>query len=111
MKSEESGSKRIGISVVVPVYNEEGNVGKLHEEIKAVCEKEGYDYEIIFINDGSSDQTDAICRKLQPIKYIQFRKNFGQTAAMDAGIKNSSREFIVTLDGDPPIFRRCWIIY
>ena len=102
MKSEEngSGSKRIGISVVVPVYNEEGNVVKLHEEIKAVCEKEGYDYEIIFINDGSSDQTDAICRKLQPLKYIQFRKNFGQTAAMDAGIKNSSKEFIVTLDGD-----------
>ena len=88
------------ISIVVPVYNEEGNVEALHKEIKEMCEKAGYDYEIIFINDGSSDQTDEICRGLKPLKYIQFRKNFGQTAAMDAGIKASTKEFIVTLDGD-----------
>lgn len=88
------------ISIVVPVYNEEGNVEALHKEIKEMCEKAGYDYEIIFINDGSSDQTDEICRGLKPLKYIQFRKNFGQTAAMDAGIKASTKEFIATLDGD-----------
>ena len=50
------------ISVVVPVYNEEGNVEELHKEIKKVCEENHYEYEIIFINDGSSDQTDEICR-------------------------------------------------
>lgn len=88
------------ISVVVPVYNEEGNVEELHREIKEVCEAEGYDYEIIFINDGSSDRTDELCRKLKPLKYIQFRKNFGQTAAMDAGIKASTKSIIATLDGD-----------
>ena len=53
------------ISVVVPVYNEEGNVTKLHQEIKDVCEKNHYIYEIIFINDGSKDQTDQICRTLK----------------------------------------------
>ncbi len=88
------------ISVVVPIYNEEGNVAELHKEIKETCKNAGYDYEIIFINDGSTDRTDEICRKLIPLKYIQFRRNFGQTAAMDAGIKASTKEIIVTLDGD-----------
>lgn len=90
----------IGLSVVVPVYNEEGNIYKLHLEIKQVCEQAGYDYEIIFINDGSSDRTDLICKTLRPLKYIRFRRNFGQTAAMDAGIKAATKEFIATLDGD-----------
>lgn len=90
----------LGISVVVPFYNEEGNVRELHREINEICEKSGYDYEIIFINDGSSDQTDVFCRELSPLKYICFRKNFGQTAAMDAGIKAATKEYIVTLDGD-----------
>lgn len=88
------------ISVVVPVFNEEGNVAELHREIKEVCEKNQYDYEIIFVNDGSCDRTDEICRTLSPIKYICMRKNFGQTAAMDAGIKAATKDFIVTMDGD-----------
>lgn len=88
------------ISVVVPVYNEEGNVEKLHKEIRKVCDQNGYQYEIIFINDGSSDRTDEICRTLQPLKYISLRRNFGQTAAMDAGIKAAQYEYIVTMDGD-----------
>ena len=90
----------ISLSVVVPVYNEEGNVAELHQEIKQTCEKANYDYEIIFVNDGSSDRTDEICRTLKPLTYIQFRKNYGQTAAMDAGIKAATKEFIATLDGD-----------
>lgn len=88
------------LSVVVPVYNEEGNIQKLHQEIKQVCEDNHYQYEIIFINDGSTDQTDRVCRTLKPLKYIRFRKNYGQTAAMDAGIKIAQYEYIVTLDGD-----------
>ncbi|MDD3140280.1 MAG: glycosyltransferase family 2 protein [Lachnospiraceae bacterium] len=88
------------ISVVVPVYNEEGNVKELYQEIKNVCEENNYQYEIIFINDGSSDNTDAICKSLYPLKYIRMRKNFGQTAAMDAGIKASQYDYIVTMDGD-----------
>lgn len=88
------------ISVVVPVYNEEGNVRELHQEIVNVCEKNHYEYEIIFVNDGSSDKTDEICRTLKPLKYICMRRNFGQTAAMDAGIKAAQYDYIVTMDGD-----------
>lgn len=89
-----------GISVVVPVFNEEGNVRELHREIVEVCEKEKYNYEIIFVDDGSSDGTSRICKELRPLKYIRMRKNFGQTAAMDAGIKASQYDYIVTMDGD-----------
>lgn len=89
-----------GISVVVPVFNEEGNVRELHREIVEVCEKEHYNYEIIFVDDGSSDGTSRICKELRPLKYIRMRKNFGQTAAMDAGIKASQYDYIVTMDGD-----------
>lgn len=88
------------ISVVVPIYNEEGNVRELHAEIKEVCEKNHYEYEIIFIDDGSCDRTREFCMALKPLKYIRMRRNSGQTAAMDAGIKAAKHEFIVTMDGD-----------
>lgn len=52
------------------------------------------------MNDGSTDKTAEICRSLKPIKYIELRRNFGQTAAMDAGIHAASKEYIVTMDGD-----------
>lgn len=88
------------ISVVVPIYNEEGNVAELHREIKEVCEANHYEYEIIFINDGSSDGTAQVCRTLKPLRYIRLRRNSGQTAAMDAGIKAAKYDYIVTMDGD-----------
>ncbi len=88
------------VSIVVPVYNEEGNVAELHQEIKTVCDQNQYEYEIIFIDDGSSDRTGEVCKTLRPLKYIRLRKNSGQTAAMDAGIKAATKEFIVTMDGD-----------
>jgi len=88
------------ISVIVPLYNEEGNVEELHKKIVNVCNSLGKIFEIVFIDDGSTDKTNEICRTLSPLKLITFRKNFGQTAAFDAGIKNSSGEIIVTMDGD-----------
>lgn len=88
------------ISVVVPVYNESGNVKELFREIKEVCVKENYTYEIIFVDDGSSDDTAKQCADLKPLKLIRFRRNFGQTAAMDAGIKAAQYDYIVTMDGD-----------
>jgi len=94
------GDKKSNMSVVVPLYNEEGNVTELHQKIVSACEKLGRDFEVVFIDDGSADKTNEICRTLRPLKLITFRKNFGQTAAMDAGIKNSSGEIIVTMDGD-----------
>lgn len=88
------------ISVVVPIYNEEGNVKELHREIVDVCEKNNYEYEIIFVDDGSSDKTVEMCKTLAPLKLVELRRNFGQTAAMDAGIKASQYDYIVTMDGD-----------
>ena len=88
------------ISVVVPLFNEEGNVVRLHEKIVSACDKIGEKYEIIFVDDGSSDKTINKAKKLSPLTLIELRKNFGQTAAFDAGFKASSGEVIVTMDGD-----------
>lgn len=88
------------ISIVVPILNEEGNVRELHKEVFEVCQREKYNYEIIFVDDGSKDRTGEICKNLRPLKYIRLRKNFGQTAAMDAGIKAAKCDYIITMDGD-----------
>lgn len=88
------------ISIVVPIFNEKDNVAELHKEIRDVCEANNYSYEIILIDDGSTDGTYEIAKNLSPIKYIRLRKNFGQTAAMDAGIKEAKYKYIVTMDGD-----------
>jgi len=88
------------VSIVVPVYNEEENVLALHEEIKAVCNEQNYNYEIIFVDDGSSDKTVEFLQTLSPIIVVALRKNFGQTAAMDAGIKQACKDLIITMDGD-----------
>jgi glycosyltransferase involved in cell wall biosynthesis len=96
----EKMSEKVDLSIIVPLYNEEGNVGELHRRILAACRKIGRSFEIIFIDDGSDDKTVEICRNFQPLKLIRFRKNFGQTAAFDAGIKEAKGEIIVTLDGD-----------
>jgi len=88
------------LSVVIPLYNEEGNVIEMHRRIKEACEKLGKSFEIIFINDGSKDKTADECQGLSPLRLINFRKNFGQTAAFDAGIKASRGDIIVMMDGD-----------
>ncbi len=90
----------IFLSVVVPLYNEEGNVLELHRRIHEALLKIGKSFEIIFIDDGSKDKTVELARTLQPLTLIEFRKNFGQTAAFDAGIKAATGEIIITLDGD-----------
>ncbi|MBU1167702.1 glycosyltransferase family 2 protein [Patescibacteria group bacterium] len=87
-------------SVIVPAYNEEGNVQGLFESIKKTMDNLGDAYEVIFVNDGSSDQTLEVLKKFSPIKIINFRKNFGQTAALDAGFKAARGEYFITLDGD-----------
>jgi glycosyltransferase involved in cell wall biosynthesis len=92
--------KEIYLSVVVPVYNEEGAAAELHREILETCLKLNKPFEIIFINDGSSDKTVEVLKTLSPIKIVNLRTNFGQTAAMDAGIKAAQGYYIGTLDGD-----------
>lgn len=92
--------QEIYLSVIVPVYNEEGSIAELYREIFAVCEKLGRPFEIIFVNDGSKDKTAEVLKTLSPLKTITLRRNFGQTAAMDAGIKVARGIFLATLDGD-----------
>lgn len=90
----------VKLSVIIPVLNEEGNVKKLHEEItKSMPHK---DYEIIFIDDGSWDNTFKALTiiKDKRLKVIKFRTNFGQSAAMDAGFKEAKGKIIIAMDGD-----------
>lgn len=93
-------SEAVSLSIIIPIFNEEDNLAILHEEIKDVCRKNKYIYEIIFVDDGSTDHTEKAIKNLSPLIFIQFRKNFGQTAAMDAGIKAAKYDLLVTMDGD-----------
>ncbi len=88
------------LSIVIPVFNEAGNVEKVFGEIADVCDSNGYEYEVIFVDDGSTDGTTEKLKQLSPIKIIRMRKNFGQTAAMDAGIKLAKNDYLITMDGD-----------
>lgn len=88
------------VSVVVPVYNEEGNVVELHRRIRESCGKIERPFEIILVDDGSTDKTTELCRGLSHLTLIEFRRNFGQTAAFDAGIKRATGDIVITMDGD-----------
>ena len=92
------------LSIVIPVYNEQDNVFPLHERVSAAMQQTGEDYEVIIVNDGSTDQTEAnlkaIAEKDARFKVVNFRRNFGQTAAMMAGIDFAAGDIIVGLDGD-----------
>lgn len=94
------GSNNIYLSIIVPVFNEEGAIVDLHRQIVAAGQQLNGSFEIIFVNDGSTDDTLENLKKLSPIKIINFRKNFGQTAALDAGFKAAQGKYITALDGD-----------
>ena len=92
------------LSVVVPVFNEEKNIPVLYSELMPVLAKTRYNYELIFVDDGSRDGTFVELEKLHradsSVKVIRFARNFGQTAAMSAGFSNASGDIIITMDGD-----------
>ena len=91
------------LSIVVPVYNEEGSLEELYGEITAVLSERG-DYEVIFVDDGSTDRSREILREIHNkdgrVRVIYFRKNFGQTAALAAGFESSRGRVVVPLDAD-----------
>src|SRR6056300_425307 len=88
------------ISIVVPVMNEEDNIELLISQINDALK--GVDFEVIFVDDGSSDNTLNLLRKhaSDSFKVVEFMKNFGQSSAMQAGIDFASGKYIATLDGD-----------
>lgn len=91
-------------SIVVPVYNEEDNVPKLTKEITGVMSGLGKPYELIYVDDGSKDGSlealKAVRKENQNIRVLVFEKNCGQSAALEAGIRSSRGEVIITLDAD-----------
>ena len=92
------------ISVIVPLLNEEKNVEVLYQELIDQLRELGQEFEIILVDDGSTDRTFEILSKIQKddsrVKVISFRKNFGQTAALSAGFDHARGDIIVTLDAD-----------
>ena len=92
------------ISIILPVLNEEENLVDMNTEITGVVENMDVDYEIIYIDDGSTDRSFDILSSLREenpnIKVIQFRRNFGQTAGLAAGFDHASGDVIVTMDSD-----------
>ncbi len=92
------------ISIVIPAYNEEENIPILYEKLRSVLEGLGREYEVIFVDDGSTDGTwerlKEIAQRDKKVKLIRFRRNYGQTAAMYAGFQHAKGEVIITMDAD-----------
>ena len=93
------------ISIVIPAFNEEGNLSKVRKEIDDVfASLQNYYYEIIFVNDGSRDNTQSTIENLSAqftnVKYIEFSRNFGHQYAVKAGMDNADGNAVITMDAD-----------
>ena len=93
------------VSVIVPLFNEEKNLILLFEKIHSVLSKQVWDFEVIFINDGSTDDSASVLDSLEKdypviVRSIHLLRNYGQTAAMSAGIDESKYDIIVPMDAD-----------
>jgi len=97
-------SSDIDISIVIPVLNEADNLQPLYDQLKTALDKLNRTYEIIFIDDGSTDSSNEILERLHgldnSIKVVQFRRNFGQSAAFSAGFNLASGDIVITMDAD-----------
>jgi len=103
LASTDSGNS-MEVSIVVPLYNEGPIVRKLHASIVSAMRNQNRDYEIVFVNDGSSDDTGPIAEEIamndDRVLFVDLRRNFGQTTALQAGIDHASGAIIITMDGD-----------
>lgn len=92
------------ISIIIPIFNEEENLPILHGKVSEAMEAIGRDWELVLINDGSSDNSasvlDELADKDEQVKVVHFRRNFGQTAAMMAGVDFAKGDIIIPMDGD-----------
>jgi glycosyltransferase involved in cell wall biosynthesis len=100
----EKPSKPSSVSLVIPLYNEQDNVRPLYHQLRSVMDNLGRPIEAVFVDDGSTDATverlSEIVATDQRVCVVRFRRNYGQTAAMQAGLEYASGDVIVTLDGD-----------
>jgi glycosyltransferase involved in cell wall biosynthesis len=94
----------VDVSVIIPIYNEEENLPALMHEVRSALNELGKTWEVILIDDGSGDESASLieqaCREDSRLKFIQFRKNFGQTAATAAGFDYATGKVVVPMDGD-----------
>lgn len=92
------------ISIVTPVYNEEGNVVYFHDEVTKVMQELGMEYEIIYVNDGSKDRTDILIHNLAErdshVRALTFARNFGHQIAITCGMDFARGDAVITMDGD-----------
>jgi glycosyltransferase involved in cell wall biosynthesis len=92
------------LSVIVPFYNEQDSIGRMHAAIVEAVEPLGQPFEMVFVDDGSKDSTLSIATGIAErdprVRVVQFRRNYGQTPAMAAGIEQARGEILVTMDGD-----------
>lgn len=94
----------IKYSVVIPIYNEAENISSLVAELDWVMHCHKGSWELIFVDDGSTDQTQSIIQALMAtnssLRYVKLKKNYGQTSAFVAGVKESKGSWVISLDGD-----------
>ena len=92
------------ISVTVPICNEAGSIPELHQRVRTALEKIGRPWELVCVNDGSTDDSEDLLDKIAAedprVKVVHFRRNFGQTAAMMAGFDFAKGDVIIPMDGD-----------
>lgn len=104
MRAPSRSPEALELSVVVPLFNEEESVGALHEEISRAAAALGRSYEVLYVDDGSSDSTAEKLRAIAAadphVRVVIFRRNYGQTAAIQAGFDQAQGAVIVTMDGD-----------
>lgn len=94
----------MNLSIVIPIKDERDNLGPLHERLTQALSPLNKSYEIIFVDDGSADgsfeQLESLARSDAAVKVVRLRRNFGQSAALQAGIDHSTGDVLITLDGD-----------
>lgn len=92
------------ISVIVPLYNEEESLPELEQWISRVMDEHGYTYEIIFVNDGSTDRSweviTALAEKNPAVKGVSFRRNYGKSPALNTGFRRAKGDVVITMDAD-----------
>lgn len=92
------------LSIVIPVYNEADSLETLHRELASLAEKESYALDVIFVDDGSTDESWSVIQRLAEndvrVRGLRFRRNFGKAAALNAGFSHAQGELVMTLDAD-----------
>jgi len=102
--SQKNSPQKVDLSVVIPLYNEAESLPELYQRLTDVLQEENIHYELLFIDDGSRDGSFDVLEKLHQkdsrVRVVQFRKNFGKSAALACGFHESKGEIVITMDAD-----------